>query len=85
MARTPVTAATGRAGSALVPRLPAARHDVVAVTDRRDGVETLEWRGATAALADPREPGALPVRRRPSTAFAWRRRTIRARTGSKTD
>ncbi len=59
MARILVTAATGRVGSALLPRLVEGGHDVLAVTRRTAAGDDLLQRGATPVVADVTQPQSL--------------------------
>ena len=59
MARILVTAATGRVGSALLPRLIEAGHDVLAVSSRAAAGDDLRRRGATPVVADMTRPQSL--------------------------
>ncbi|MEX3009664.1 NAD(P)H-binding protein [Hoeflea sp. TYP-13] len=56
-----VTAATGRVGTALIPRLTAAGHEVLAVTSRQDGVQALRQSGVEPVLADLGTPQSLEL------------------------
>ncbi|WP_052668756.1 NAD(P)H-binding protein [Nitriliruptor alkaliphilus] len=54
-----VTGATGRVGSALLPRLRGMEHRVIAITRRPAALPGLRGRGAEAVVADLRQPRAL--------------------------
>ncbi|MEM6463875.1 MAG: NAD(P)H-binding protein [Pseudomonadota bacterium] len=59
MARILVTTATGRVGSALLPRLTAAGHSVVAVTRREQTAARLREQSIEPIVADLKQPASL--------------------------
>lgn len=59
MASILVTAATGRVGSALTPRLVESGHRVLGVTSRPDGAKALSQGGVEPVIADLTDPQSL--------------------------
>lgn len=59
MARILVTAATGRVGTELIPRLIRDGHTVLGVTRSQAGAETLKQSGVEPVIADLKDPQSL--------------------------